>query len=331
MGAVAFVGLTIGAMGYGVIQIPFRETISLLWNIIFGLDAGDGIHRDVLEYVRLPYAVSAFLIGASLSVCGVVMQAVLKNPLADPYLLGISSGAGLGAIISIVLGISVLWGYSGIGVFAFLGALIVSVIIVGLSSIGRKSNSLFLLLAGFSVNAMCSAIINLSILIMADTQKTRTVQFWLMGVLSFKDWETTLLLGIITMGGIAFFLTQTRVLDVMLIGDELALTMGQNIAFWRKIYILVISVMVGSVVYVAGMVGFVGLLVPNIVRFFVGSGHGRLLPISAILGGWFLVWADILGRTVITGNSLPLGIVSATVGIPLLIGLLIFPKYREVS
>ena len=177
------------------------------------------------------------------------------------------------------------------------------------------------------MNALCSAALSFIIQAMADTHKTKSVQFWLMGNIMADSWaDIGILAGIIAAGSI-FFMGQRRILDLMLIGDELSLSMGRNLAVYRKIYILVVAVLVGSIVYVAGMVGFIGLIIPHMVRMAAGSGHKALIPLAGLAGGCFLAWADVLGRNLINGTELPVGIMAAVCGAPFFAWLLLGGKY----
>lgn len=255
------------------------------------------------------------------------MQAIMKNPLADPYLLGVSSGAGLGAVLAISLGIGTLEGLSGVGVCAFLGAGLISALILIFSAFSGKSGSLSLILIGLALNALCSAVVNFIVQAMADPSKTRSVQFWLMGNISVDDWFSIMGLGVIILLGTFYFMTQSRILDLMLIGDDISLSMGRNLAVYRKIYIAVTAIMTGATVYMTGMIGFVGLLIPHMVRLVIGAGNRRLISASFFTGGCFLVCADLAGRYVIPGMELPIGVTAAVCGAPFFVWMLLSGKY----
>ena len=250
----------------------------------------------------------------------------MKNPLADPYLLGISSGASLGAVLAIALGIGTIGGLDGIGAAAFLGAGLVSLLILLISSISGKGEGLTLLLAGFALNAACSAAVSFFVTVVADTSKTRSIQFWMMGNIRADSWMAIGILAILVTAGCFFFFSQRRILDLMLVGDDLSLTMGQKLSVYRKVYIAVMALLVGAVVYMSGMIGFVGLIIPHGVRLLVGASHGRLLPLAALTGGTFLCWADILGRNAISGLELPIGVMAALAGSPFFLWMLVSGK-----
>lgn len=313
------------SLGYGPIPLTPSETAHHLRAAFSG--SGGSIEKDVLLYLRIPHLLLSFFIGAGLAVCGAVMQAVMRNPLADPYLLGISSGASLGAVLAISLGINAIGGFDGVGLFAFIGAAAVSLAILCISSITGKGGSLTLLLSGFALNAACSAAVSFLITLMADSSKTRSVQFWMMGQLRMDSWISIGVIGSLVTVGTLFFMSQRRILDLMLIGDTLSLTLGAKLSTYRKWYIAVTALLVGSLVYAAGMIGFVGLLIPHAVRLLTGSSHGRLLPLSALAGGVFLSWADIFGRNILPGLEIPIGIMAALAGAPFFVWMLLKRKY----
>ena len=322
-----FLLLTLFSMGYGTFYFSPYETLHYLY-LSFAMPEGSGdIGQEVIQFIRLPHLVLSFCIGAGLAVCGTVMQAVMKNPLADPYLLGISSGASLGAVLAIWAGVGTFCGLDGVGAFSFLGAGLVSMLILFLSAVTGRGGSLTLLLSGFALNAACSAMVSFIITAMADTSKTRSVQFWMMGNLRIDTWTPIFVILAIVFAGILYFFSRRRVLDLMLMGDDISLTLGQKLSFYRKICIAVTALMVGAMVYISGMIGFVGLLVPHGVRFLVGSSHEKVLPLSALAGGTFLCWADIIGRNLMAGVELPIGVTAALVGSPFFVWMLLSGKY----
>lgn len=324
--SVLLLALTVVAMGWGPIWLTPSETVWAVWLSLTD-PAGGSIVQDVVQYIRLPHLVISFLIGSGLALCGTVMQAVMRNPLADPYLLGISSGASLGAVLAIILGVNTFAGLDGTGAFAFLGAGLVSILILFVASVTGKGDSLTLLLSGFAMNAACSAAVSFLVTAMAEPNKTRSVQFWMMGNIMTSSWTAVLVLTLVVGLGFLYFLSQRRVLDLMLMGDALSLSMGRNLAVYRKYYIAVTALIVGAAVYVAGMIGFVGLLIPHAVRLAVGSAHRHVIPMSTLAGGCFLAWADIIGRNAVPGMELPIGITVALVGAPFFLWMLFKKKY----
>ena len=277
--------------------------------------------------IRLPRLILAIGVGVGLSVCGVVMQAIVKNPLADPYVLGVSSGAYLGATLAMLLGLGTILGGSAMGVLGCAGAFLVSLAVVGLANLGGRANAVKLLLAGSALSAVCSGFSNLFIFILNDDHAASAVVQWSMGSLAGADWQSNGVILPVVLAGTLFFWTQYRNLNLMLLGDESAVTLGTDLHRWRLVYLLVSALLVGFVVYKAGLIGFVGLLIPHVVRMVFGTDHKKLLPLSALLGAIFLVWADVLCRVVLPGNELPIGVLTSLVGAPVFVYLMARKKY----
>ena len=266
---------------------------------------------DVVWLIRMPRIVLAIAVGVGLSVVGIVMQAIVKNPLADPYILGVSSGASLGATLAVVLGIGSSFGSNSLGIMGFIGAFGVSILVLIISNIGGRSNSIKLLLVYIS----------------DDSQKLKTITFWLMGSLAGAKWNEIVIIMPIIILGVIFFMTQYRTLNLMLLGDEVSITLGTDLHKFRIIYLVITSLMIGLLVYVSGMIGFVGLIIPHIVRMIFGTDHKKIIPISALLGAIILIWADVLSRALIKGTEIPIGIVISIIGSPLFVWLMIKKNY----
>ena len=281
----------------------------------------------IVWLLRLPRLVLAALVGMGLSVCGVIMQAVVKNPLADPYILGISSGASLGATAAILLGIGVALGENFVGIAAFIGAFAMSLGVLLISNLGGRSNSVKLLLAGMALSAVCGAFSSFIVYFANNKEGMQTIAYWMMGSFAGAKWEILAVIGPIVVLAVMFFWTQSRMLNLMLLGDESALTLGTDLHIYRQIYLLVSSLIVGFVVYAAGMVGFVGLVVPHVIRMLVGTDHKKLIPVSALTGAVFLVIADGLCRVIIPRTELPIGILISLIGAPCFVYLMIKKTY----
>lgn len=310
------------AVAIGSTSLSLSEIIGAL-----GDPLGSGPTHDIVWLVRLPRTLLAMCIGAALAVAGVVMQAIVKNPLADPYILGISSGASLGATLSIIVGMGSLLGGNAVGVFAFAGALAVSFLVQLIANIGGRADAVRLLLAGMALSAVCSAFTSLVVFLAQDAQGLQRVTFWLMGSVAGAKWENLAVIGPVVIGVTVFFLTQTRILNLMLLGDETALTLGTDLNRYRQVYLVLSALAVGMAVYAAGTIGFVGLLIPHLVRMLCGTDHRRVLLFSAQGGASFLIWADIAARTVLPSGELPIGILISAVGAPAFIWLLIRRTY----
>lgn len=323
----------LAAVTFGSTDIPISDVYGVisrkLYHLVFLGDSGwgDGSLFRAVWYIRLPRLILAMAIGAGLATCGVVMQAIVKNPLADPYVLGISSGASLGATSAILLGVGAAFGSNSVGVMAFLGAFVVSLAVVGLANIGGRANSVKLLLAGTALSSVCSAFSNFIVYIAHDREGIQTVTYWMMGALGGATWEIDGTVLLVVLAGIVFFLTQYRTLNLMLLGDETSITLGTDLHKWRQLYLLVCAAIVGFSVYAAGMIGFVGLVIPHVVRMLYGTDHKRLLPISALVGAIFLIWADVACRTILPGQELPIGILTSMIGAPCFIYLMARKRY----
>ncbi|GMR07556.1 MAG: iron ABC transporter permease [Gammaproteobacteria bacterium] len=283
-----------------------------VWNALWG-DAENTQQRVILE-LRWPRAASAFAVGGMLALAGTMMQVLLRNPLADPYILGISGGASVGALVSMLLGLGTLWLNAG----AFTGALLSMLLVFGIAHGHGSWTSSRLLLTGVVVAFAWGAVISF-ILSVAPEQQLRNMLFWLMGDLSFASSSRSLWLLLI---GLLLAMPLARTLNVMLKGDLQAAALGVSIRPTRfKIYLLA-SVLTSLAVTTAGSIGFIGLVVPHMLRLLTGSDHRTLLPASALLGGLILVFADSLARSVIAPQQLPVGVLTAFLGVPLFLYLL---------
>ena len=322
----------LAAVTFGSVEIPIRDVYQVITEKLYHLflrdgDWGDGSLFRVVWYIRLPRLILAMAIGMGLSVCGVVMQAIVKNPLADPYVLGISSGASLGATLAILLGVGASLGSNSIGILAFLGAFVISLAVVTLANIGGRANSVKLLLAGTALSSVCSAFSSFIVYVAHDREGIQTVTYWLMGSLGGASWELDGVVMLVVLAGLFFFMTQYRTMNLMLLGDEASITLGTNLHHWRQLYLLVSAAIVGFAVYAAGMIGFVGLVIPHMVRMVYGTDHKKLIPISALVGAIFLIWADVGCRTLIPGQEMPVGILTAIIGAPCFIYLMAKKRY----
>ncbi len=328
---VALVIALFWAMSIGTVKLPMASIYNtVMEQLVSGqpIEGADyGPVHDIVWLLRLPRLVLAALVGMGLSVCGVIMQAVVKNPLADPYILGISSGASLGATAAILLGIGVAWGENFVGIAAFIGAFAMSLGVLFISNLGGRSNSVKLLLGGMALSAVCGAFSSFIVYFANNKEGMQTVAYWMMGSFAGAKWETLAVIGPIVLLAVLFFWTQSRMLNLMLLGDESALTLGTDLHIYRQVYLLVSSLIVGFVVYAAGMVGFVGLVVPHVIRMLVGTDHKKLIPVSALTGAVFLVIADGLCRVIIPRTELPIGILISLIGAPCFVYLMIKKTY----
>ena len=257
---------------FGNADISVREVYSVLLYRIFRLSAfsdyAEGAVHDVVWIIRFPRVILAMTIGAGLSVCGCVMQAVVKNPLADPYVLGISSGASLGATLAILFGLGTLLGSNFVGIMAFLGAMATSFAVLFISSTNGPSSASKLILAGMAVSAVCSAFSSFAVYMAHNSNATQEITFWTMGSFSNASWARVRMVLPVILAGTLIFWTQFRNLNLMLLGDETSITLGTNLTRVRNGGMILSSLMVGFSVYAAGTIGFVGMIIYVILFIF---------------------------------------------------------------
>lgn len=332
--AVLFVLLILSvllAVTIGSMDLSIKDVYSIIGYELFKLDRlsayAEGGAHNVVWLIRLPRVMMALAVGMGLSICGVVMQAIVKNPLAEPYVLGISSGASLGATAAITMGLGTFFGGSGVGIMAFMGAFLISVLVVAVSNIGGPANSVKLILSGMALGALCMAFSNFMIFMANDQNTTQQVTFWMLGSLSGAKWGETMVILVLSVLSTLFFFTQSRPLNLMLLGDDVSITLGMNLNIYRHVYLLVTSLLIGLCVYASGVIGFIGLVVPHAVRMVFGTDHRKLVPLSAMVGGIFLIWADVLSRVLIQGTEIPIGVLVSMVGAPVFIYMMIRKNY----
>jgi len=272
--------------------------------------------------IRFSRVILAAIAGASLAVVGAILQGLLKNPLADPYVLGISSGSGLGAVLAIVLGVNVAW-LGGIAVpfFAFVGGVVTILFVYFLSKKGSRVGTEDLLLSGVIVSAMLSSFIMFLVSII-EVEGLHSALWWLLGNTQIFDTGLLVIVSSISIACIIISCLLARNLNIMSLGDEEAISMGLNAEHIKLIFFIISSLMTAVVVSVCGMIGFVGLIVPHVMRRFVGPDHRSLIPASALCGAALLIICDILARRVMAPLELPVGVITAMIGGPFFIILL---------
>ncbi|MBB6630784.1 FecCD family ABC transporter permease [Clostridium algidicarnis] len=315
----------------GSVDISIKDVYKIIMYKVFNV--GDyevlskGALHDIVWFIRLPRIILAVAVGIGLSVSGVVMQAIVRNPLADPYILGISSGASLGATLAIMLGVGTFFGSNYVGISGFIGAFTISILVLVLANVNGRSNSTKLLLSGMALSSVCSAFSSFIIYFSDNREGMQNITYWLMGSLAGAKWESIRIILPIVILATLFFITQYRTLNLMLLGDEVAITLGTNLHRYRQLYLIVTSVVIGFIVYSSGMIGFVGLIIPHLSRMIFGTDHKRIILLSALIGAIFLVWADVLSRIIIKGSELPIGILISMIGAPCFIYLMVSKSY----
>jgi iron complex transport system permease protein len=305
----------VASMAFGAADLPLGSIIDAL--------RGEGAEttRTIVMNLRLPRALLAILVGGALGLSGAVFQALLRNPLAEPYVLGVSGGAAVGAVAAVVFGGSLLAPWS-LPLAALAGALIDIVLVLRIATrVSRGLDTRVLLLAGVVLGAFFHALI-LLILTFASAEAYRSAGFWMMGSLAAADWPAVLLLAAYLAPAIAVLLLMARPLNLLAVGEETALYLGARVERVKLASFLIASLLVAAAVAVSGVIGFVGLVVPHAIRLVWGSDHQLLLPASLLAGGGFLLAADTLARTAAAPAELPVGVITALVGVPLFIVLL---------
>ncbi len=296
---------------FGMAFIPFSAT---------------GQEREILISIRIPRVLTAFLAGAMLSLSGMSFQALFRNPLATPFTLGVSSGAALGAAIFIRLGLTFsIAGISGTSLGAFGGAMLAVALVYGLTRIKGGFTTTTLLLAGIAISFFFSSLILLIQYISGLSHSFRIIQ-WMMGSLTAADYPKLInLLPFLGAGG-ALLLFLHREMNLLMIGEDMAISRGVNVGLVKKLIFLAASLMVGGVVAICGPIGFVGMMAPHICRLLVGADHRFLTPASFLFGGLFLALCDTLSRTLIAPSEIPVGVITALLGGPFFIWLLLSRK-----
>lgn len=321
----------LAAITFGNADLTLKEVYSVIAYKMFhirGLSAyGEGPVHDVVWLIRFPRVLLALAVGAALSVCGVIMQAIVQNPLADPYVLGVSSGASLGATLAVMTGLGAFFGGNSVGILAFIGAMITSFAVLTIANMGGKATSGKLILSGMAVSAVCGAFSNFIIYITNDKGASAEIVRWNMGSLGGAAWDRVSVILPLTILCTLFFWSQYRNLNLMLLGDEVSITLGTDLHKIRTLYLVLSSIMVGFAVYCAGMIGFVGLVIPHIIRILFGTDHRRLIPLSALLGASFLIWCDVACRIILENSEMPIGVLVSIIGAPCFIYLLVKRSY----
>lgn len=313
------------AIHVGAVELTPQWVFQILANHITGQavfpQSWPGYADGIVWGMRLPKVLVAACVGAGLSIVGIMMQAMTKNAMADPYLLGISSGASAGATAAILLGIL------SVGTGAFAGAILSSGLVFLLSGASGRFSATKLILSGVAVSSLFSAVTNLLIFLQSNEKKLSAVLFWMTGSFASVTWGDVLPVAVSLLVCIAVLLLIHRALDALLLGEEMAVTVGVDVPKLKILMIVLSALVTGIMVSVSGTIGFVGLIVPHIARTLVGTIHRRLIPFAALLGGIFMIWADAIARVVVAPSELPIGVVTAFIGAPFFLVLLRRSRY----
>ncbi|MES3629989.1 MAG: iron ABC transporter permease [Longimonas sp.] len=323
--------VTVGAaLSFGSAAVSFADAYHVVAYRVadgFGasspLDVPDPIAERVVWHLRLPRVLLALLVGGGLSVIGVAMQALVRNPLAEPYILGISSGASAGASLFYLGFLPPLLGQAlSMPLAAFLGGLLSITIVYLVAYTGSRLSVARLLLAGVAMSALMASVTSFITFSSPDPGKLRAVLFWLLGSLSGTQWTDLVWPFVTTASGSVLLFVLARPLDAMLIGEESAYHLGIPVEALKRLLIGLAALVTGALVAVAGAIGFVGLIIPHAVRLLIGVSHRRVVPVAFIGGALFLAWADLAARTLLPEQELPVGILTALCGVPFFLALL---------
>ena len=320
----SLVMVSVASVLYGSVEIPLASLLAIVQETI-GLhpngEVSDG-HRYIIVDLRLPRALLAIFIGAALSISGAMMQGLFRNPLADPGLLGVSSGAALGAASVIVLGWTLpLIPSLTLPVAAFVGGIAATVVVMSLSLRSGKASVANMLLAGIAINALCGAATGLLVYV-ADDEELRTLTFWTMGSLGGASWMDLPHIAGLAFGPALIGLVLARSVNALLLGESEAKLLGVNVEQLKVVIVVLVCIIMGTSVALTGMIGFVGLVVPHLCRMLLGSDNRRVFLGSILLGATLLLGADVLSRVIVSPAELPIGIVTSVVGGPFFLFLL---------
>ncbi|OEU87538.1 sugar ABC transporter substrate-binding protein [Streptomyces abyssalis] len=312
------------AIGLGTAVITPADTARYLWAALSGgkIGAGEASTYQIVWEIRTPRVLLAALVGAGLSTIGVAVQAMVRNALADPYVLGVSSGASVGAV-----GVTVTGGLAGLGVYAmsagaFLGALAASALVYAAAAGRAGMSPLRLILTGVAMALGFQAVMSVIIYLVPNSEATSTVLYWTMGSFGAATWAALPAVALAVVLGLSVLNRCSRALDVMALGDETAASLGVDPDRHRKGLLVLVSLVTGAMVAVSGAISFVGLVMPHLVRMVVGSTHARVLAVSPLVGAVFMVWVDLVARTLVAPRELPLGVITALVGVPVFVTLM---------
>ncbi len=317
------------AVGVGTVPIPWHDTVHYLSAFLTGgtIDAADATRYRIVADTRLPRVLLAMVVGAGLSLVGVAVQAMVRNALADPFVLGISSGAAVGASSVILFGAFAVLGAAAVSFAAFAGALVATVLVYAAARTAQGLSPLRLVLTGTAMAYGFSAITTVMIFVSPRGEDAKSVMFWLLGSLAPAQWSSLPVVACVTAaGGLLLALWSTR-LNALVMGDDVASGLGLDAARFRVHLFVVCAAMTGTIVAVVGAIGFVGLVVPHVTRMLVGADHRRVLLVAPLLAALFMVWADVFARVVVAPQELPIGAITAFVGVPLFVFLMRARRY----
>lgn len=315
------------AIGLGPVKVPPSVTARIIVSRIpyFGQNITHDwtdLQENIVLGLRFPRVLLGMLVGASLSVTGVAMQALVRNKLADPFILGVSSGAAATATLGMLFGAFAFFGKYSLSISAFIGSAVTIMLVYTISRVKGRINITQLLLSGVAVSMIMDGITNIITLSAPNALGLHNATFWMSGSLAGAKWGYLKLPLIVLIFCMTILMINYRGLNLLLLGDDSARSLGVNVGRQQKMLVLVSSLMAGVTVSVSGTIGFVGLMVPHFTRFLVGADHRKVLPTAALLGGILVIWVDVAARTMLAPEELPVGILTAIIGGPIFIWML---------
>lgn len=315
------------ATGLGPVSVAPKTTAKILLRQISLLEpyfpqTWEQLDQNIVLGLRLPRVCLGLVVGASLSVCGVTMQALVRNNLADPFILGVSNGAAAFATLGMLFGVFSFFGTYALSISAFIGSAVTIVFVYMISRVRGRVNITQLLLSGVAISMIMDGVTSIIKLSAPNALGLHNAEFWMSGSLASAKWAYLKLPLVVLLLCMAILMINYRGLNLLLLGDESAGALGVNVRRLQKMLVLVASLMAGVTIAVSGTIGFVGLMVPHFTRLLVGGDHKKVLPIAALLGGILVVWVDVAARMLIAPEELPVGILTAIIGGPLFIWML---------
>lgn len=315
------------AAGIGPVSVGPETTARILLSRLPGVGSlitpdWQELETNIILGLRLPRVCLGMVVGASLAVCGVAMQALVRNNLADPFILGVSNGAAAFTTLGMLFGAFSFLGTFSLSISAFLGSAVTILFVYTISRVRGRVNITQLLLSGVAVSMMMEGLTNIIKLSAPNALGLHNAEFWMSGSLAGARWEYLTLPLAVLAACMAFLMIHYRGLNLLLLGDESAAALGINVGRLQKLLILASSLMAGTTIAVSGSIGFVGLMVPHFTRLLVGGDHRRVLPVCALLGGILVVWVDVAARMLIAPEELPVGVLTAVIGGPIFIWML---------
>lgn len=321
-GLATLVVASVVSLALGAADVSPAVALRTALGVLFGARDGlDPVTTQIIVDLRLPRLVGGLVAGGVLAVVGTTLQSVMKNPLADPYILGISSGASVGAAIAVIIGAHGLGGLASTS-FAFVTALASVAVVYQVASVGGVVPAVRLLLAGVALSSFTTAVTSFLLYVAPEATAVRSVVFWLMGGLGSADWSGVAWMSAVALPACVALYAESRAANLLLLGDETALSLGLDVMRTRRRLVAVAALATAAIVSFSGAIGFVGLIVPHALRPFTGPDHRRLLPAAFLFGALLLLSMDALARVVIAPDELPVGILTGLLGAPFFVALL---------